>query len=45
VAGVADFEKAVAGEGELRLTVQRMTQTRVVKIQRTAGEAPKPAAK
>ena len=46
VAGVGDFEKAVGEGGELRFSVKRMTQGRVVKLS-AAGpvEKPTPAAR
>jgi S1-C subfamily serine protease len=50
VGNVKDFEKLIAGQGELRLSVKRMTKGRVVKIrmgaatQPASGPATQPAA-
>ena len=43
VMNVKDFEKAIAGQDELRLSVKRMTRGREVKIKMTGAPAPAPA--
>jgi hypothetical protein len=43
VGGVKDFEKLIAGQDELRLSVKRMTKGRVVKIKTTAAKPETPA--
>jgi S1-C subfamily serine protease len=40
VGNVKDFEKLIAGQGELRLSVKRMTKGRVVKIKMGAATQP-----
>jgi hypothetical protein len=43
VGNVKDFEKLIAGQGELRLSVKRMTKGRVVKIMMGTATKPAPA--
>ena len=43
VMNVKDFEKAISGQDELRLSVKRMTRGREVKIKMTGAPAPAPA--